>query len=85
MTLDVRGNIAAELSTIKSVGIADLADVHSHEIVRIFGSVSHHVRFVGGGELRFVYNTRGELLELSASSVKGSISDDHRLVFMPYR
>jgi hypothetical protein len=85
MTVDTRGNITAELSAIKSVGIADLADVQSHEIVRIFGSVSHHVRFVGGGELRFAYNTRSELLELSANGVKGSISEDHRLVFMPYR
>jgi hypothetical protein len=84
-TLDRQGNITATLPVITSVGIADLADVQSHNIVRIVGSVSHHVRFVGGGELCYVYNTRGELIELSAVNVKVSISSQHRLVFAPYR
>ncbi len=84
-TLDAQGNVIADLSAIKSVGIADLADVQSHEVVSIVGSISHHVRFIGGGEVRYVYNTRGEMIELSARNVSGSISGDNRLVFRPYR
>ena len=79
--LDAHGNILADLPRIRSVGIADLANVLSHRIVRIVGSTSHHVHFVGGGELRYVYNSRGELIELEAYNMKGSISPDLCVTF----
>ena len=76
-----QGDIRARLPQIRSVGVADLADVLSHEIVCIVGSVSHHVRFVRGGDLRFAFNSRGELIELHSSNLAVSVSPDQRLIF----
>jgi hypothetical protein len=69
------------LDEIRAVQVDDLAQVVDHRIVRIMGSTSHVVRFVGGGELRYVYNSRGQVIELSSSGVHASVSPERVVIF----
>jgi hypothetical protein len=64
------------LDEIRAVQLDDLAQVLDHRIARIMGSTSHVVRFIGGGELRHVYNSRGQVIELSSSGVRASVSPE---------
>jgi len=62
----VDGNdITGYLPVLRSVGIRNLVDVASHEVMTIAGSTSHIVRFRDGGFTQFAYNDRGQLIELS--------------------
>lgn len=80
--IDGKGVACVHLKQIRSVGIHNLADVESHNINNIVGSISHYVRFVGGGEVRFVYNANGQLIELSANNVITTVSQNNEIVFM---
>lgn len=72
------------LECVGAVTVADLQWVEQHTITRLFDSVSHFIRFVGGGELRFAFNHAGDLLELSGEAVAMSIMDEgETLVFRP--
>jgi hypothetical protein len=85
-TLGVRGpNAELALAHIRSVGIANLAEVKDHYINRIAACTSHVVRFHGGGTVRFSFNDHGELLELSADSVCMTSTPDGCLTFAAYR
>ena len=79
--IDQKGSASVHLKQIKSVGIHNLADVESHNINNIVGSISHYVRFIGGGEVRFVYNASGQLIELSATNVITTVSQNNEIVF----
>lgn len=68
--------VVAELPAVTSVALANLCEVHSHEVVHVAGMVSHNVRFVDGGQLRFAYSTRGELVELHCSGVSVAMTPD---------
>ena len=57
------GPVALHIDSIRAVGIENLVEVESHTINRVFNSVSHPVKFHGGGEVRFSYNAKGEILE----------------------
>lgn len=46
-----------------------LEHVMHHEIVRVAGLTSHHVRLVNNGELHYAYNAHGELVELIGKNV----------------
>ena len=80
--IDENGKANVNLKKIEAVGIHNLADVESHNINTIVGSISHYVRFVGGGEVRFVYNAGGKLIELSATGVITTVSHNNEIVFM---
>ena len=69
------------LDEIRAVQVDDLAQVLDHRIARIMGSTSHVVWFVGGGELRYVYNSRGQVIELSSSGVHASVSPERVVSF----
>jgi len=73
--------LSIDLSTIKSVGVENLIDIEVHEINRLFNSVSHYIRFFGGGEIKFSYNAAGQILDLSGEEVKTTITNGDRLVF----
>ena len=47
------------------------------------GSTSHVVRFIGGGELRYVYNSRGQVIELSSTGVRASVSPERVVMWRP--
>lgn len=68
------------LQNIEAVGIENVVDVESYEISRLFNSVSHFIKFFGGGEVKFAYNQQGELLEFSAHQVTLSIKNGERIV-----
>jgi hypothetical protein len=57
------------LDEFRAVRANNLAPVLDHRIARVMGSTSHVLRFVGGGELRYAYNSRGQVIELSSSGV----------------
>ena len=58
--------VTLNLSVLRSVGIKNLVNVENYFINRLMGSVPHQVMFWGGGELRFAYNSTGDLIELHA-------------------
>ena len=68
------------IELIKSVGVENLVDIEVHNINTAFGSVSHYIRFFGGGEVRFSYNAKGEILEFTAERVDAQIINGERLV-----
>lgn len=61
------------IETIKSVGVENLTDVELHTINKVFGSVSHLIKFHGGGEVRLSYNDKGEILEFTGQHVDAVI------------
>lgn len=80
VSMTSKGPVALHIDTIKSVGLENLTDVESHTINRVFNSVSHLIKFHGGGEVRFSYNARGEILDFTASKVDAFIANGERLV-----
>jgi hypothetical protein len=81
MQVDKERNVTLDLETITAVGIRDLSEVETHRINRVMGSISHFVRFHGGGEVRFAYNHEGKLIELSAQNCGFSLSARNELLF----
>lgn len=80
VSMNVDQPLSMHIESIKSVGIANIVDVEEHAINQLFGSVSHYVRFFGGGEVRFSYNAAGEILEFTASRVDVEVADGERLL-----
>ena len=78
---DGHRTVQIPLDEIRAVQVDDLAQVLEHRIVRIMGSTSHVVRFVGGGELRYVYNSRGQVIELFSTGVRASLSPERVVSF----
>lgn len=78
---DGQGTSQVSLDEIRAVRVEDLSQVLDHRIARIVGSTSHVVRFIGGGELRYAYNSRGQVIELSANGVKGVVSASRVVTF----
>jgi len=74
----------ARVPQIRVVGISDLSSIESYAVNRIANSTSHYVRFLNGGDLRFAYSDRGELLELSGHRIRFTISEDGRVDVCSY-
>lgn len=79
--IDENGRANINLARIEAVGIHNLADIEAHNITSIVGSISHYVRFIGGGEVMFAYNASGQLIELSATGVITTVSQNNGIVF----
>jgi hypothetical protein len=75
------GASQVSLDEIRAVRVEDLSQVLDHRIARIMGSTSHVIRFIGGGELRYAYNSRGQVIELSATGIKGAVSPSRIVTF----
>ena len=67
------GPVMLHMDSIESIGIENLLDVESHTINRMFNSVSHYIRFLGGGEVRLSYNDKGQIVEFSAKNMAADI------------
>jgi hypothetical protein len=78
------GGLVATVQTIRKVGISNLCDIESHTITRITSSTSHFVRFVGGGDLRFAFTDKGDLLELSGHCINFNITEDGEVDVSPF-
>jgi hypothetical protein len=79
--IDAQNNIAIKDSKVRFVGVASLAEVVEYRIAAIVDSVSHYVRFCNGGELYYVFNRRGEVVELTGRAVTVSISPQGDYIF----
>ena len=73
--------ISINLEEIKSVGIKNVIDVEVHQINTIVGSRSHYIRFNGGGEVKFAYNQKGQLIEFSGKNVSLNLTPENELLF----
>ena len=78
---DGHGPYQVCLDEIGAVGIEDLAQVLEHRIARAAGRTSHWLRFVGGGELRYTVDGRGQVVELCATGIRGAVSHGRVLTF----
>ncbi len=80
LSLTGKANVSLHIDSIKAIGVENLVDVEVHTINRVFGSVSHYVKFFDGGEVKFSYNsTSGELLEFSAAGVDAYVTNGERI------
>lgn len=75
-----QNQLLAELPVITSVGLCNVCEVRSHDVVRVAGFVSHCVSFLDGGELRFAYSDRGELIELHCLGISVAVTQDGRVM-----
>ncbi len=73
VSLTSKHPVSLHIESIKSVGIENLVDVETHAINRLFNSVSHYIKFFGGGEVRFSYNAEGEVLEFATTNVDATV------------
>lgn len=71
---DHQGGLAVSTEAVQAVTVADVAEVQSHDVFRIIGSTSHVVHFVGGGELPYAHNDRGQVIALAATGVRSEAS-----------
>jgi hypothetical protein len=77
------GPVRIPLEAIKSVTIGNLAQVLDHRVTRSLDRSVHVVRFLPGGELRFVYDHQGRLIELATVGLSSRVSDDGTVTFNP--
>jgi hypothetical protein len=79
----IDGNsLSLKFDTIKAIGLANLTDVETHSINRAFGSVSHYIKFIGDGEVRFSYNAQGEIMEFTATNAAAQVLNGDTIVLM---
>jgi hypothetical protein len=78
---DGSGSSQVSLDEIQAVRVEDLSQVLEHRIARIVGCTSHVIRFIGGGELRYACNHRGQVIELSATGIRGTLSPSRIVTF----
>ena len=74
--------VSLHIESIKAIGIENITDVESHSINRVFHSVSHLIKFHGGGEARIAYDLKGELLEFEAKNLDARIEMGERIVLV---
>lgn len=77
---DGAGNVSVSLQRIREVGVASMAEVICHDVVRVAGLVSHHMKLCNGGEVTFAFNQVGQIVALSASRVTVTMTQDHRVL-----
>jgi hypothetical protein len=78
------GTLRSDLPMLSSVGVHNLAEVTSYEIVRVAGMVSHYVRFYDGGSLRFAYSDRGQLVELAGERIRVHVDKEGHMLVAAY-
>lgn len=78
------GTLQSDLPMLSSVGVHNLTEVVSYEIVRVAGMVSHYVRFYDGGSLRFAYSARGELVELAGERIRVHVDKEGHMLVAAY-
>lgn len=79
------GRYSIDMNHVKAVGIKNVVEVESYEIHTVANSRSHFVRFHGKGELKFAYNSAGQLLELGWENLNFVLTADDELIFSRLR
>ncbi|MES2742976.1 MAG: hypothetical protein V4754_18795 [Pseudomonadota bacterium] len=70
------GGIDVDMPIVKRMEIADITQVLSHQINRYHDTVSHVIRFIGGGTFSCVYDSCGKMVEMSSRQLRQKISSD---------
>jgi TnpA family transposase len=78
--VSTEGSMNITVDAIESVDIERITDLEVHNITRAFNSVSHYIRFHGGGEVHLAYTLDGTLLEFRSLQVAISVVDGNRVV-----
>lgn len=81
VSIDADGNVSANLSKIRNIGIRNLVDIESHTINDVFGSRSHVIKFKDGGIAKFSYNQIGQLIELGGNQLGLSLTPEGDVIF----
>jgi len=89
MTTSPDGSVAAssdqsvdlDLGHIDAIGIRKLVDIESHEITRVAGMTSHHIRLYGGGEVILAFNEQGQIINCRGLEVETTILNGREVVF----
>jgi hypothetical protein len=61
--------------------VENICDIEEHCINRFYNSVSHFIKFIGGGEVKFAFNTSGNIMELIGTDIAVTITNGDRLIF----
>jgi hypothetical protein len=78
---DGQRRLQVALDEIALVRVENMAEVVEYRIARGADSTSHVIRFVGGGELRYAFDRRGQVVELQSSGVRASLSAERIMSF----
>lgn len=76
---DGANHVVLSLDRIRDIGLASVAEVLSHNIVRVAGLVSHRIELVNGGHVAFAFNQAGQVVELSGARAKLHMTTAHSL------
>lgn len=71
---------ATFLTPPKSIGIKDLSQVSSYEIVRHEDKVHHRVTFTDGGTAQIIYDLDGKFVGTEGKGVAQSINNDDEML-----
>jgi hypothetical protein len=82
--MNLQHDLNITIPQITRIGIADLADVAEHRTNRVYGSISHHIRFHSGGMVNVVYAADGSLLEFSGEGLSFVLDPSGVLTVKPY-
>jgi hypothetical protein len=76
-----QNHLHVDFKNIQSVGLENIVDVEHHLINTVFNSRSHLIKFRNGGEVTFVYNDKGQLVDMCAIGVNLFFSQNNELIF----
>ncbi len=74
--LERGGALHAQLPVVQRMEIADIKQVLSHQINRVYETTSHVIRFVGGGVFSCVYDDSGKMIEMDGHRLHQSTTPD---------
>jgi len=80
LCVSTEGSMNITVDEIESVDIERITDLEVHNITHAFNSVSHYIRFHGGGEVHLAYTLDGTLLEFRSLHVAVAMIDGKRVV-----
>jgi hypothetical protein len=72
---DRQGGLSLTLPFFKSMAVSEPADVVEHKVRRNATTVTHSIRFVGGGELDVEFDQDGDLVSFQSQKLLVSTRD----------
>ena len=80
LSISSKQPVNLHIESIKSIGVENLVDVEVHKINRVFNSVSHYIKFHGGGEVTFAYDSQGQILEFTGNHIDAEVHNGERIL-----
>ena len=66
----------SHLPVIRRIQIENIAQLESHQIIRVHQTTSHVIRFVGGGLFTCIHDEAGTMVEAGMECLSATISSD---------